>query len=292
MSVPVKVLWLFLPVVLALGGPLLPGMAMILCPLLVALWARREWPAGDTGSTASRARAAFNKIPWEVFVYLGLLFVLCLYSLYIGRSNSENGGAGIGMLERFIRLFKGLFFMLADDIGLPLFLLGIFYNVFIINHQKTNQQALLLVKVFGLVFLFSAIYTLLLPFGGYREYRPYIARFDTMLPVTVFLVMSFAVTTTFVLKELPFGNKKHYTWGLIAFLLIFIGADRINWKKNDCQREALETLSVATQDTVLLNNDCNILSWGKIGEPRYSENVAQMLELWRVTSSKRLFYQK
>jgi len=50
-------------------------------------------------------------------------------------------------------------------------------------------------------------------------------------------------------------------------LLIYINADHKIKNENACEKEALETIARSRQDTVYLNDQCNILSWVPVTDP-------------------------
>ena len=75
------------------------------------------------------------------------------------------------------------------------------------------------------------------------------------------------------------------------FLLIFINADKPNFNKYTCERKALKEISLSENKTVLISNDCTIMAWGKIKDPKESEMNCDLLLFWGVTNKKKLYYQ-
>lgn len=45
-----------------------------------------------------------------------------------------------------------------------------------------------MINLFKWIGVFSLFYILLLPLGGYRDYRPNVLRHDTILPITLSLI--------------------------------------------------------------------------------------------------------
>ena len=54
-------------------------------------------------------------------------------------------------------------------------------NIFFILRKKQNENGKKLISRVKWIALFALIYILILPLGGYREYRPNIIRGDTLL---------------------------------------------------------------------------------------------------------------
>ena len=73
---------LLLSVVLAFNGPIITGTIMV---ILLGVGVYTAWQRYRL-SPASWLRG----LPWQVVLLLGWMGTLCLYSLYIGRNNTEN----------------------------------------------------------------------------------------------------------------------------------------------------------------------------------------------------------
>jgi len=138
----------------------------------------------------------------------------------------------------------------------------------------------------------SLIYILLLPFGGFRSYRPYILRYDTVMPVTLSLIVIFGLTTNFLIFNLSGKFKIIFSSVIIIFLLIYCYEDKSTKGINKCQRNALITISESKDTIVLVSSDCTVMSWDKIKDYKESELNAELLKYWRVTKEKKLYYQK
>jgi hypothetical protein len=133
------------------------------------------------------------------------------------------------------------------------------------------------------------IYVLLLPLGGFRVYRENIIRYDTIMPVTLGLFLMFGMTSFYLLNKMTGRIKGIYLAGLVAVLAVYINADRLNTRLYDCERKAMETLSVATGPVVILEGDCPVMDWRKTTDCDQTILIATLLDRWNVTDGIRLF---
>jgi hypothetical protein len=276
--------------IICFSGPLLTGIMLIVCPL-VLLYSMRLNIARGNGSYLPKAFNAVRSIPKDVLFFFIAGCIMSLYSLYIGGRNVSNftDTYTISLGERFARLPLGLFNILTQKPAFPLLLLAIGINAYIIKKHDTTKgkQLLFMIKCIG---IFSLIYILLLPFGGFRSYRPNIVRYDTIMPVTVCLMFFFAASSCYLLSILT-RRKTGYITGIIALLLIFSAVDNPSFRSNQCEKNALEEIARSTQDTVMLASDCTVMAWGPIKDPAASELNAELLQYWGVTEKKKLYYQ-
>jgi hypothetical protein len=116
------------------------------------------------------------------------------------------------------------------------------------------------------------VYLLLLPLGGYRDYRAYIVRYDTLQPITLGL-FAFAVgTAVHLLNELSVNTQRiRYAAGVILMALIYANADKrlvlpmaVN---NAPERAALAELA-ASSGTEHVLPEVSVISWGRFGHLR------------------------
>lgn len=277
-----------LMVVLAFNAPIVIGTTGVLIigiggHLLIKYW--------STGSEATKLQVKQLR---PVLLLLGVFAVLCVYSLYIGRNDAENLTHTLPVLERYKVLPYGLFRQLAVKPGLPLLLLLIGVNVYLIQRKApATPESRRLVRIARWVGLFAVVYIVLLPLGGYRNYRPLILRRDSFLPVTLGLFYFYGLSSYYLLQQLPARPRRFYLAGLLLFCALFLGVDRLKIKadNNACERQALERLAGASEPIVRLDAGCNVMSWQPITQPVFSEVNAQLLEYWGVTQGKKLYYQ-
>lgn len=273
-----------LMVVIAFNGPLAAAAVAI---VLLGIGARWLWGLLRPGQRAV----------WLSGQALGLLTVLgllALYSLYIGRNNSENVHTHT-LAELYQLLPVGMGRLLVAALGLPLLLALLLLNGLLVRRTApatAGRQWVL--RLLGWGAGAAALYLLLLPLGGYRTYRPYLLRYDTFLPVTLVLLFTYGLSTSYLLGHLRGRARGAYGLVLSLFLGYFVLSDLVFPLPfdNGCERWALDQLSRAPGPEVELWPDCTVLAWGPITDTEQSERNAAMLYYWHVTPSRKLYFQK
>ena len=291
LNIIVKVLLALMLVFLSLNGPLVSGVVLIVCPLVLLNKWRINYKQMDEMPFFQRVFYAIKKIPHYLLFYFIGISVLSLYSLYIGKNNILNTGDFIPLIDRYLRLPAGIYFQFTQKLGFPLLFLMIAINAIIINkHYKTTegQKILNLLKWVG---IFTLIYILLLPLGGYRIYRSNILRYDTIMPITLGLMFIFGKSTLYLINNISKKYKKIYVSGIVVFLLIFTNSDRLDISKYECEKQALETIAQSPEKIILLNCDCTVMTWRKLYNYNHSERNAELLNYWNITNEKKLYYQ-
>lgn len=275
-----------LAVVLAFSGPTMPGVVAVLSFGLGLHWLRQTRTSAATGGHwPGVSRAALG-----LWLVLG---ALCLYSLYIGQFEAERLTNTLPLLERYRRLPLGLNDLLRRP-GFPIFLGATLLNVVLVwryaRGTTEGRRVLTLARWLG---LFALLYVLLLPLGGYRNYRPLIIRRDVVQPVLLGLMVLYAMSGLLLARQLPGRGRGWYRGWLVVVAAFFTVSDAI-WHQQDnaCERQALSILAQSSAPVTELPNDCPVLSWSPISDPAYTETQARMLDYWNVTWGKRLFYQK
>lgn len=288
----VKILLALFIVVLSLNGPLVPGVVLIVCPLvLLHVW-RKNYKQMKVTPTHKRVLLSLKRVPNYLMFYFIGISVLSLYSLYIGRYNSLNHVDSMPLIERYLRLPAGVYELITTRIAYPLLFFMIILNMIAINkHYKSDEgeKILNLTKWIG---IFAVIYILLLPLGGYRYYRPNTIRYDTLLPVTISLFFIFGATTFYLIKNISNKYKKVYVIGIIILLMIFTNADRMDTRNYDCERQAIETIAQSPEKIVELDCNCPIMEFRIVNDYLHSELKGELFYYWNITNEKKLFYQK
>ncbi|MCO6492993.1 MAG: hypothetical protein J5I98_31530 [Phaeodactylibacter sp.] len=304
-----------LAVVLPFTGPLVPGIVLVLSLLMGLSWGHRFFIGGGKEAEAG----LFHQLPAGYWASMAALNLLCLYSLYIGTFNIEQNDT-VSLFDRYAKLPEGLFHQFTRKPGPAVLLLMILANALLLHYKVKNEHARQALRILGWIGLFSFIYILLLPLGGYRDYRALIIRRDTILPILLALFYFWGLSATLLMlygkrkwasfaeasaakrrwkskiKNHPSQIKKG-TWpwysGLaIAVFLLFTLADEPNFEANACQRAAFEQLQEATSDVVRLSDDCLVLAWAPVDDPAYSRLPCELLALWGVVAEGRRFYQE
>lgn len=274
---------------LSLHGPLVPGIVLIACPLIVFIMWNQHYLKLGSSSNKNRIVYAFKKIPAPLILLFIIFCLSSLYSLYIGKNNAENFSISVDIIKRYALLPGGLIKQFSGKPGLVLLLILIMGNLWLMTRQKTPEASklLLLYKWLG---IFSLVFMLLLPLGGFRLYRPDIIRRDTFIPITILFFFVSVSSVLFLFMQLK--SKAIYIYSLIygCFLLIFFTTDLIILRHNTCEREAFKRLANASENVVELDMDCHVMSWHKFYHYMESENNATLLQYWNITQDKKLYY--
>lgn len=279
-------------IVLSFNGPLLPGVILVISLLYFLYQIKLNNSKTSSIPLFTKTLNSLKKIPKFHFYYFSFISILCLYSLYIGGNNSQFINEKITILERYKRLPEGIYYTLTQKAGYPLLLIMIGINTYLIHKNCKNETGNKILKLLEWIGLFSLLYILLLPLGGYRSYRPYIIRYDSIMPITLALFFIYSLSSVFLLQHLKNKGSKLYIVILVAISMIFMIADEPEFNKNQCEKTALKELAESKENIVLLENDCTVLAWKKISDPNKSALNAQLLYYWNITKEKKLYYQK
>ena len=286
-----KAFLIILAVILPFSGPLITGIILIVCTLLISGIGWVEPRQVDHFSYCEKILASIKSIPKFFLFIIILVSFLSLYSLYIGLNNSVNIDNSMPNFQRYLKLPNGLINIFSQKIGMPLLLGLVVLNSLIIKKKYNFSKGKKILILLKWITSFSIMYILLLPLGGYRFYRPGIVRFDTFMPVTFCLIFYFGISTYFLLNNLVPKFQTAYLILIFVFLLIFTLSDKPDFKNYYCERNALEEISHSAQKNILLSSDCTIMSWRKIIDPKDSDLNGNLLLYWRVTKEKKLYYQ-
>lgn len=258
---------------LSLSGPLVPAVAILACPaLLLYLW----WEQLRQPAAAGRALPALAAIDRYTLALLLGFTSAALYSLYLGQFNEENAWASKSLAERYALLPLGLGRSLVRYWGGGLLAAFCLYNAWLLYRAATPQARGLLRLGLALA-LICGVYLAMLPLGGYRMYRPYIVRYDTLMPVTLCLIFFFGASSRALLTTSTPAPLISYRLPLILLLAYFLLCDlpvqrpeaANHWRPtlkrqfayHACERRAMEELAAATADRITLQLDCPFMSW-------------------------------
>ena len=131
---------------------------------------------------------------------------------------------------------------------------------------------------------------MLLPFGGYRAYRSYLIRYDTLLSVTLMVVAFVGGSTVRLLTSLPTRYRRWYVALPVVVGLIFTLADEPNFAANACQLEALEKIRSADRGAVAVAADCKVFSWSTSQDPTAFRLNAELMVILGITDTTRLYF--
>ncbi len=279
-------------VFLSFNGPLIQAVILILCPAILLYKAYNVFKIQENVLFLKRIWLSIILIPKQLLFFFIVFCLLSLYSVYLGTFNSENLTHIIPLAERYARLPLGLFNMLTQRIGFALFVAVFILNILIIFKLKKVQESQNLLYIFKWIAYFSLAYLLLLPLGGYRNYRPNIVRYDTFMPILLAMFFFYGKSTLFIISYLVKKKKVFYLATILIFSGIMTFADKPTKYLNDCEKAAFETISHSPKKIVALENDCKVMAWEKITDSSHSETNARLLHYWGVTKEVKLYYQK
>ena len=286
-----SLLILFSAVVLPLSGPLIPALVLIISVLTGFYYLQNPGRKGNLLSF-SNLISTFQKIPFPVFLLLVPACLVSLYSLFLGRFDLNYGSETIPIADRYLKLPLGIYYQISQSLGVPLLLIIIGINYFLIKKHFNNTEGLKINGSLKWIGIFSVIYLLLLPLGGYRPYRPNILRYDTFVPITVALLYFYGKSSFFLLQNLKLRFRTNYLIGLFVLFAIFINSDHLETEEYHCERKALDFLVNSPDEITILPSGCNIMSWADpFADPKRSELNAEMLQFWGITKEKKLYYQ-
>ncbi len=284
-------LWLLFPIALTFSGPLTGPVLLILCPATLLYFFYQHWKTNATLASSSRIVQSIRSIDRKLLISFGFTTLLCLYSFYIGTHNSENSWEVISLTERYKRLFEGLIKITSFSEGLMPIVLVILFNMYLI--QRSNSKELdKLVKIFCFSALFIGAYLLLLPLGGYRSYRPFIIRRDTLQPVLWLVFFAWGISSVCLLKNIQSRKQTIYACTIALICLVYTLMDKVPGYTNACERQSMEAIAASKEDCIELKESCTVMQWGNASKCEDTRYGAELLHLWNVTPRVIHYHQK
>ncbi|MGH1339686.1 MAG: hypothetical protein ACRBFS_26445, partial [Aureispira sp.] len=262
--------------------------------LLLGIWIKNFRRIEEPKAFFQKVITAIQKIPRGILLHFIWVVLLNLYSFYLGTFNLESIGDQPPLSHRYTLLWQGLYheYIWNDYHPAPL---GILFMLLFINTgflvafvEKAKRRRHL--NAFFLYVVFFLAYTLLLPLGGYRTYRPFILRYDVIMPTTIGLWFLF-FNSCYLLFNYFKGAKQVVYGSLLMSLLVFLSIiDRIPTPPtNVCEYSAIEQLANSKEKIVALPA-CQILSWFLVSNPNDSETQSKLLYRWNIIKDKEQRY--
>ncbi len=285
----IKILLALFIVYLSLNGPLGPGVVLIVCPLVLVTYWWKHYKINKTRSEIPLWDSVKSVPAYTLFYFTGIC-ILSLYSLYLGQNNSMNDIVTVSIAERYSRIPAGIYYIISQKLGYPLLLILISFNIIVIKRYFPNNHSRKLLKLIGWIGVFTILYILLLPLGGYRVYRENIIRYDTIMPITIAAFFVFGATAFYLTKVLTGKQKGIYITFIIIMLSVFTIADISDYEEYYCEREALEIISTSSDGIVELNTNCPVMEWHTISNPKQSKLNAGLFLHWNIINDKKLYF--
>jgi hypothetical protein len=277
---------------ISLNGPLIPGIVLVISLVFFFNNWKKTYQSSGIFTFFERMQLTFAVVPKSHLAFFFLISALSIYSLYVGTHNSILIEQSIPLAQRYVRIPYGIYNLLTQKLGFPILFTVISINLLLVNKYFKNQETLKMIGFFKWIGLFSILYIILLPLGGYKTYRPFIIRYDTFMPITIALIFIYGMSSYYLIRNLKSKFKNGYLSLVIFTSLIYTWSDKSNFNGNKCEKESLLLISQAKGKTILVENDCIIMGWKKITDPKQSELNGQLLYLWGVTKEPKLYYQK
>lgn len=93
--------------------------------------------------------------------------------------------------------------------------------------------------------LFTIAFIVLLPLGGYRDYRPYIIRRDSIQPVLIGIMILYGLGALHVLQNLPPKGRRAFAILPLLIAVYFTWMDDPGKGNNLDERDALHRIALA-----------------------------------------------
>ncbi|MCU0417538.1 MAG: hypothetical protein MUE33_10185 [Cytophagaceae bacterium] len=245
--------------------------------------------------TATSPLASFTRWIQEQGILFVLLFVgvlFSIYSMYLGTFNIENESCTIPIIDRYISLMKGIYYSLFSFRHGGVFLLGLGIWGGTIVGKPFIQKEYRLLLLFVSFLLIG--YTVLLPFGGCRIYRPFILRRDTFLPILTLLLFLTSVSALHIFHQE--NRKRFYLFFLpwLALSVFFWKMERMpeSYDDNTLEKKNLYQLQRSTEDCTTLNEAMSIFSWNNYSDCGESYINSALLVHYNIIDRYRLYKNK
>jgi hypothetical protein len=270
-----------LVLILPFSGPLIPAVCLVTSASMTVGYVFWE---------KEKLQAWLKILPLPYWGAIVVVNVLSLYSLYLGSYNVEQS-LEMPLGARYQLLGKGLIHQFTNKLGPVALLLMVGINVVALWKLPLRKEGETVKLIAKWILVFTFLYLMLLPFGGYRSYRPLIVRRDTLLPVLLLLFFFWGISTSCILAYLKQHVRKLYIVFIVASLALFQLADEPEYKANECERAALDSLQQSDEQAVAITDACNVLSWEKIETAGQSEVQSELLKIWGILSEGQSYYQ-
>ncbi|NNM15584.1 MAG: hypothetical protein HKO56_02910 [Bacteroidia bacterium] len=283
-------MWLIaLSVVISFHSPTNSGFILVMCPLVLMSFFYDGIKSNKAKSFIDNLLNGLKGIPTAILIIFVFIGLVSLYSFYIGTFNSQNKWTDVAITDRYISLVKGLWQIVTFKFGQFLFFALLAFNLLLVYKSEKGEERSKFFKLTALLLVFALIYTLLLPLGGFRDYRPLIIRRDTYMPVLFAFMILYGMSTLYIIKYLK-GSIKKLQLVLVALLLVVLtAADSFKPEMHHCEKDLLYLIAESKKKEIILPGKCTVLSWGTKYTFSASENAAKLLLHWNIIEEPKRF---
>lgn len=284
--------WLFLlGAYIALNGPLAGPLLCLLYGFMLLNMMLGSIRRSNEPSIIRRFFLSFKAISLPCWALCMFILALALFGEWLGGFNLESDAKQIPLADRYAKLPAGIWEYYSNK-GVFLLVTMIVVNSVILfrhRHEKKSRQILTLLVY---ILLFSTLYTLALPLGGYRFYRPNIIRRDLYEPVSILLVLYFGLSAFHVWRNIAPRYKLLYRAFIVVPLLHFVSVTFNGAPDNSCEKTAIMKIAASPERIVPLDEQCTIMAWTKVTDTTENREVIGMLRVWGVLKEEKRYYQK
>jgi len=194
-----------------------------------------------------------------------------ILSYLVNLQNIEGQDSSVTIIMRYGLALKGLFILIFHHIGWAILLLFLYYQFKIYSKNNTLKIDKGIIRsVIGFILL----YLILIPMGGYRPYRPYIIRYDVIIPISLCVFGMIIYLNQFLV------SIKNYSKILLLFCLILFGFQfyKIDRNANQEEKKILAEIENSKNLKIKVSKGSKFLAWDKI-EPWQKDDLNKFLDL-------------
>lgn len=278
-----KFIWLLLIPLVCLSGPLNTGIALVFSLILLIKKTHQFLTTQTKGSLRIKLIDYLKFFSIDYWIFIVPVSLGSIYSLYVGSFNDLTIGNKIPLLDAYSLLPKGIYYLVSQKLGIPLLLIVLFINWFVINkNYRDTPYGIKILSYYKYVGYFALIYILMLPLGGYRPYRPNILRYDTILPITLSLLFLYALGALFILKNITKKNQYKYIFFLVIVCINYTLVDEPQFDRNECEKQALTEIYLSNDCDYKNDYGCSVLTWGKNITNADIATNKELLRIWNI----------
>jgi hypothetical protein len=291
------ILWTIIAIMACFSGPIFPPVILIINLLLFSHLYIKNWKVTENQTFFKKTFKTFKSMGIRAHLFLIPISFLALYSTFLGTFNNAFADIQLSLKELYLLLPKGIFRSFFSTSYVIIILLLIANYLILFYKYKNDTQYKKIIGLYRLLIIFSVIYVILLPLGGYRDCRPFILRYDTIIPITVLSLITICLGFLFILKKML--TEKGASYLKITYSIVFLAVFAFFTIKNkvyvynECEKSSLYTIAQSQDDIVALDyNDCSVLSWGPIYDPEITEffGYGKLIYLWKITDRPKKYY--
>jgi len=226
-----------------------------------------------------------------IFTFSGLFFGF--YSICLGNFNIENDWCQKTLFERYCDLPKGIIKTFFDFSKGGAWLITLFLINTLLLYYYEGKTKIYYSTLFLILFLLA--YSLLVPFGGCRSYRPFILRNDVSLPMITLLLIFITQTTIRIFYLLKGRIFLFYLTFFVFIGIKFIDEDKLPLYTNDQEKKSLYFIKKESERNnlkIIVPYEQPIVSWNKIDSFYKSTLSAEFLYRLKITDKCILYKNK